>query len=543
MAWLILLSGILNLFLGLIVWLRDLKNRLNLGFGIFSLSTVALILFDFFFRFNPTVFVLKSSYAFAALVPITALIWILEMCHIDASRFSPLRKILIFLPGLVFFVLPYIDNSIVVQVNSLTLLGYIGKLGPLFALYAFYFFVYILAFIILLYRAQRNTADRIYKIQIRFVLTGVILYGLTAITSSLILPKFFGIFDFTLLDAPSLIFFVGFTTYAILKLHLFNIKVIATELLVFALSSFSLIRTIVSDQLNDQIINGGIFLCILIVGVFLIRSVINEVKQRQKIEKLAKELEKANERLKELDALKTEFISFATHQLRAPITAIKGYTSEILEGDFGSVPDNLKAPAEVIMESSSSLAVLVDDYLNVSRIEQGKMKYEFSDFNLGDLVNEVANEQRPSVEKKGLKLEVKVDGDPSGGEAGAQIHADRGKIKQVIMNLLDNAVKYTPTGQITIALTKQDGKARLLVKDTGAGIKPETMSHLFQKFSRASDASKYNLLGTGLGLYLASELLKAHHGKIWAESEGDGKGSSFFVELPVTKIIFTLSTR
>ena len=252
MAWLILLSGILNLFLGLIVWLRDLKNRLNLGFGIFSLSTVALILFDFFFRFNPTVFVLKSSYAFAALVPITALIWILEMCHIDASRFSPLRKILIFLPGLVFFVLPYIDNSIVVQVNSLTLLGYIGKLGPLFALYAFYFFVYILAFIILLYRAQRNTADRIYKIQIRFVLTGVILYGLTAITSSLILPKFFGIFDFTLLDAPSLIFFVGFTAYAILKLHLFNIKVIATELLVFALSSFSLIRTIVSDQLNDQ---------------------------------------------------------------------------------------------------------------------------------------------------------------------------------------------------------------------------------------------------------------------------------------------------
>lgn len=177
------------------------------------------------------------------------------------------------------------------------------------------------------------------------------------------------------------------------------------------------------------------------------------------------------------------------------------------------------------MESSSSLAVLVDDYLNVSRIEQGSMKYEFSDFNLGDLVNEVANEQRPSIEKKGLKLEVKMDG-------GAMIHADRGKIKQVIINLLDNSVKYTPAGQITIALAKQDGKARLSVKDTGAGIKPETMAHLFQKFSRVSDASKYNLFGTGLGLYLASELLKAHHGKIWGESEGDGKGFTFFVDLP-----------
>ncbi|MFA6273020.1 MAG: ATP-binding protein [Candidatus Paceibacterota bacterium] len=526
MAWLILLSGILNLFLGLIVWLRDLKNRLNLGFGIFSLSTVVLILFDFFFRFNPTVFILKSSYAFAALVPITALIWILEMCHIDASRFSPLRKILIFLPGLVFFVLTYIGNLIVVQVHSLTLLGYIGKLGPLFSLYSLYFFVYILAFIILLYRTQRNTTDRIYKIQIRFVLTGVILYGLTAVTSSLILPKFFGVFDFTLLDAPSLIFFVGFTAYAILKLHLFNIKVIATELLVFALSSFSLIRTIVSDQLNDQIINGGIFLCILIVGVFLIRSVMQEVEQREKIEKLAKQLEKANERLKELDKLKTEFISFATHQLRAPITAIKGYTSEILQGDFGQLPENLRAPTEVIMQSSSSLAILVDDYLNVSRIEQGKMKYEFSDFNLADLVNEVANEQRPSVEKKGLKLEFASPADK------VMIHADRGKIKQVILNLLDNSMKYTPAGQITITLTKQDSKARLSIKDTGAGIKPETMSHLFQKFSRASDASKYNLLGTGLGLYLASELLKAHHGRIWAESEGESKGSTFFVDLP-----------
>src|SRR3989344_8406554 len=103
-------------------------------------------------------------------------------------------------------------------------------------------------FIILLYRVQRNTTDRIYKIQIRFVLTGVVLYGLTAITSSLILPRFFGIFDYTLLDAPSLIFFVGLTAYAILKLHLFNVKVIATELLVFALSIFIFIRAVVSES-------------------------------------------------------------------------------------------------------------------------------------------------------------------------------------------------------------------------------------------------------------------------------------------------------
>ena len=314
--------------------------------------------------------------------------------------------------------------------------------------------------------------------------------------------------------------------YSVLKYKLFNAKTITAELIAFALWAFTLIITFLAESTLLRLVYGFFSILMGIGGVILIKAV-------YKTENLAKKLGVANERLKELDALKTEFISFATHQLRAPITAIKGYTSEILEGDFGSVPDNLKSPAEVIMESSSSLAVLVDDYLNVSRIEQGKMKYEFSDFNLGDLVNEVANEQRPSVEKKGLKLEVKVDGGPPGGEAGAQIHADRGKIKQVIINLLDNAVKYTPAGQIIIALAKQDGKARLSVRDTGAGIKPETMSHLFQKFSRASDASKYNLFGTGLGLYLASELLKAHHGKIWAESPGENNGSTFFVELSV----------
>jgi len=113
--------------------------------------------------------------------------------------------------------------------------------------------------------------------------------------------------------------------------------------------------------------------------------------------------------------------------------------------------------------------------LNVSRIEQGKMKYEFSDFNLGDLVNEVANEQRLSVEKKGLKLEVKVDGGPPGGEAGAQIHADRGKIKQVIINLLDNAVKYTPAGG-EIRIRWWDGvRYRLAVGYVGeGGIEPDT---------------------------------------------------------------------
>lgn len=392
--------------------------------------------------------------------------------------------------------------------------------GSLYFLFPLFFVFLILCSIFQLVRNYRQTTDNNLKQQIKYQLLGAAIGFSGGVTN--FLPQLFDIYPFGNYFITLYVFFIG---YSAIHNRLFNIRTVAAELFTGG-TILALLFNLLSpkESVTDWITSLVIFVIVLIFGVLIVRSIYREVLQREKIEKLAIELEKANERLKELDALKTEFISFATHQLRVPITAIKGYTSEILQGDFGPVPDNLKPPTEVIMQSSSSLAVLVDDYLNVSRIEQGKMNYEFSDFNLADLVNEVANEQRPSVEKKGLKLEVKVDG-------GAMIHADRGKIKQVLLNLLDNSMKYTPAGTIIIALNKQDGKARLSIKDTGAGIKPETMVHLFQKFSRASDASKYNLFGTGLGLYLASELLKAHHGKIWVESEGDGKGSTFFVEL------------
>ena len=291
--------------------------------------------------------------------------------------------------------------------------------GQLYFLFPLLFVFLILCSIFELIRSYRETTDNNLKQQIKYQLLGAAIGFSGGVTN--FLPQLFDVYPFGNYFITLYVFFIG---YSAIHNRLFNIRTVAAELftggtiLVFLFNVLS-----PKESITDWMISLVIFVIVLVFGVLIVRSIYREILQREKIEKLAKELEKANERLKELDVLKTEFISFATHQLRAPITAIKGYTSEILEGDFGSVPDNLKSPAEVIMESSSSLAVLVDDYLNVSRIEQGKMKYEFSDFNLGDLVNEVANEQRPSVEKKGLKLEVKVDGGPPGGEAGAQIHA------------------------------------------------------------------------------------------------------------------------
>jgi signal transduction histidine kinase len=166
----------------------------------------------------------------------------------------------------------------------------------------------------------------------------------------------------------------------------------------------------------------------------------------------------------------------------------------------------------------------------VSRIEQGQMKYYLKTFDMRDLVNEVANELKENIRRCGLELKLNVTSEV------CLVHDDKTKLKQVLINLVDNANKYTKKGWIEIGLQKIDGnKALFSVKDSGVGIAPDTMPLLFKKFSRAQNAGKANILGTGLGLFVAKKMMEAQNGKIWAESEGDGKGSQFYVELDLVK--------
>ena len=313
--------------------------------------------------------------------------------------------------------------------------------------------------------------------------------------------------------------------YAMAQYQLFNVKVIVTELLAFIIWIFVLARTYIAETFQERVINGGLLIFLMISGWLLIKSVIKEIRQRERIEQLAKELEKANERLKELDQLKNEFVSLATHQIRGPLTAIKGYASMMRDGDYGEVPARIKGTVDIIFESSNALTTVVQDFLDISRIEQGRMKYELTVFDFSKLVQSVGEELAPVGERRGLRVKLEI-------EPNIIVEADTGKMRQIIGNLIDNAIKYTSRGHIIVSLKKSGANARLEVKDTGVGIRPETLPKLFQKFSRAEDASKANVLGTGLGLYAAKKLLEAQSGTIWAESEGEEKGSTFSVELP-----------
>lgn len=242
---------------------------------------------------------------------------------------------------------------------------------------------------------------------------------------------------------------------------------------------------------------------------------------------LYQELKVANEKLKELDQMKSEFLSLATHQIRAPLTAIKGYSSMLLEGDFGVLPQKAKDSVGTIMKSCQNLIDIVGDFLNISRIEQGRMVYEKTVFDMGELVKEVSNELKPNIQNAHLEFEVEV---PEGFVG--EVNADRGKVKQVIGNIIDNSIKYTPKGGIKISVLTDANLVKVMVKDTGVGIDPAEMGKLFAKFSRTKDASKTNVIGTGLGLYIAKKMIEAHKGDIKVTSEGVGKGTTFTIELP-----------
>ena len=259
----------------------------------------------------------------------------------------------------------------------------------------------------------------------------------------------------------------------------------------------------------------------------IIASIVNVVSLAIDKSLTYQALEVANEKLKSLDKLKTEFLSLAAHQLRSPLTAIRGYTSMLLEGSFGNVDEKQKEAINRVFESATHLSKIVEDLLNVSKIEAGGMKYEMAPFDMEKAVKDIATDLSITAEKKGLKLTFATD-----QKTPYTVNGDMEKIRQVVLNVIDNAIKYTEKGSISVLLAKgpNPGMMRVAVTDTGMGISAEEKEKLFQKFSRGA-GGKTNTTGSGLGLYLAKQIAEAHGGEVMIDSPGIELGSTFTIQL------------
>jgi len=324
--------------------------------------------------------------------------------------------------------------------------------------------------------------------------------------------------------------FMLFMGILIVQSKTFRVTVIAPTALVIALTALTAAQFTYVQTTTGQILTGITVILVVISGLFLIRSVRKEIKQRVQLQLLTSQLEEANLRLQALDKQKSEFVSIASHQLRSPLTAMRGYASLLMENNFGDIPTKAREPLERIETSARQMALVIEDYLNISRIESGNMKYEKADFNLRDEVERICDDIRPAALKQGLVLLFRTNLTSTG-----IVNADVGKTVQIAHNLINNAIKYTKKGTITV-LVRDDVKSKkifLAVTDTGIGLSQATINILFQKFSRAEDANTNNSTGTGLGLFVAQKMAGAMGGTVSEHSEGEGKGSRFTFTLPL----------
>lgn len=287
---------------------------------------------------------------------------------------------------------------------------------------------------------------------------------------------------------------------------------------------------VIGAQLGVALNNAQLYTQVKNFNVKLKKEVESATKElrttNDRLQTMADRLAQANDKLRKLDNAKNEFISIASHQLRTPLTAIKGFISLLLEGSYGEVPDQINDVLNKVYLSNERLINLVEDLLNVSRIESGRMEYKFEKVQLADLIREIYDTFTIRARDAHLKFELNLPENPP------EVTTDRSKIREVISNLVDNALKYTPKGWVRVTLTDAGEFVRVAVSDTGIGVPKDEVPYLFQKFSRGKDVSRLNTGGTGLGLHVGKKMMEALHGQIGVESKGANLGSTFFIEVP-----------
>ncbi len=262
-----------------------------------------------------------------------------------------------------------------------------------------------------------------------------------------------------------------------------------------------------------------------------IRGQKEEVEKAYKIEKKALQKEKeVHQELDRLDKAKNQFMLATQHHLRTPLTSMRGYLDLIFGGTYGKIPPKLGEVLKRFEISTKNEVKLVNEFLDVSQFQLGKGVVILRDgVEVQKIVHEAVSDVEIEAKSKGIYVKAEIPEDIP------QIKADEFKLKAAVYNIVDNAVKYTKEGGVIISLEKKDDKLRILVKDTGLGISKEEIGKLFGKlFERGEQAEKIFSTGRGIGLYITFKIVEAHNGRIWVESDGVGKGTTFVIELPIT---------
>lgn len=431
----------------------------------------------------------------------------------------------------VFFLVPYIPIAIAVP-TSLALPGFdlsaclsIEGFISIYYTYPLELF-YTLVLSILAVREYHAAIDRKRKKEIFFLAFGTVFF-LLSFSWGNIVSSFSENWNFAQIGLFAMPVFIGFLAYSIVRFQTFSTKLVGSVFLAAALWLFELALLFLQTNSVARMVTIITLLFTAIFGALLVRGVQREVRQRLELAELAEQLKNANLRLQELDKQKTEFLSIASHQLRTPLSVIKGYVELLQDGAYGKLTKGAMEILGNMDDSNEHLVKLVDDFLDVSRIEQGRTKYSFKKDDLATVIDSVVSELKMRAEEKGLKLIWKHVILPS-------VEIDSEKIRHVVFNFVDNAIKYSGKGSIIINTMEDSNGVKVSIKDRGMGFGMVDEVNFFQKFYRGDNARSSCVNGTGLGLYVCRMFVEGHHGKVWGKSLGLGKGSEFGFWIPLS---------
>lgn len=523
--------GVVNMLLGILIFWKGYKEQASRAFVWLSF-TIALWAWSLSIARSlgdHTIFALPAArflYTIAAFLPYWFFMFAVSFLAQTQKKISYAIVPVIGIALLALFSDSIIEGVAIQQGRTIWLFG---RWYPLFV---FYLSLYFFSGLFIVLRRYRNADPAsVQKIQLRFAFIGTMFPIILGLITNVIFLSILGNYNYQWLGPAGTSIMAILFTYAILKHHLFDLKVISTEVFSAVLVLVLLFQIFFGDTFQMQLLNTIIFFGAAGFGILLVRSVIKDVENREELERLTQELSAANEELKKLDRAKSEFISIASHQLRTPLSIIKGYISMIEEGSFGRITKKIAEPLRRVYLSNERLIKLVNDLLDLSRMEGGRMRYDMKPAQFSVIVASVVEEFQQIAQSKGVTVRFKKEGE------NFSARLDEEKMRQVAFNLIDNAVRYTPKGgSITVTLAVNLYHLLFSVADTGIGLEKQESNGLFQKFVRNKEVARIHTEGVGLGLYVARRIVEDHGGRIWAESAGKGKGSTFFVELPIKKI-------
>ncbi|MCD4806214.1 MAG: PAS domain S-box protein [Methanococcoides sp.] len=262
-------------------------------------------------------------------------------------------------------------------------------------------------------------------------------------------------------------------------------------------------------------------------GIGVIEDITARIESEEALKKYAEDLATANEELKSLDQMKDRFLSNVSHELKTPLTSIKGYTELIYDESLGALNDQQKGMERTVLRNANRLKRLVDSLLYISRVQSGNVQYVFEQVSIVEIIEMTLQDLKIQIEDKKLTVEKDMP------NTIPNINGDRDKLTDMLTNIVDNSIKFTPEGGLLkFTIEDEDEFIHIVLKDNGIGIPPDMIPMLFQRFYQidASRTRKYG--GTGLGLYICKEIVTAHKGKIWVKSEGENKGTEMHIQLP-----------